>query len=77
MFSGFHPKITLSTRITDTSNTLIDNILTYVYDDNHMCQAFLLIRYQIISQYLLVTIKQPHFAKNRSISKLKLKMSGL
>ena len=25
-----------------------------------MCQAFLLIRYQIISEYLLVTIKQPH-----------------
>ena len=36
MSSGFHPKITLPTRITDTSNTLIDNILTNVYDDNHV-----------------------------------------
>ena len=35
MSFGFHPKITLPTRITDTSNTLIDNILTNVYDDNH------------------------------------------
>ena len=26
--SGFHPKITLPTRITDRSSTLIDNILT-------------------------------------------------
>ena len=34
--SGFHPKITLPTRITDTSNTLIDSILTNVYDDNHV-----------------------------------------
>ena len=40
-------------------------------------QAFLLIRYQIISRYLLVTIKQPHFAKNRNIYKLKLKMNDL
>ena len=36
MPSGFHPKITLPTRITDTSNTLIDNILTNVYDDKHV-----------------------------------------
>ena len=36
MSSGFHPKITLPTRITDTSNTLIDNILTNVYDDKHV-----------------------------------------
>ena len=36
MSSGFQPKITLPTRITDTSNTLIDNILTNVYDDNHV-----------------------------------------
>ena len=36
MSSGFHPKITLPTRITDTSNTLIDNILTNVYDNNHV-----------------------------------------
>ena len=36
MSSGFHPKITLPTRITDTSNTLNDNILTIVYDDNHV-----------------------------------------
>ena len=34
--SGFHPKITLPTRITDRSSTLIDNILTNVYDDNHI-----------------------------------------
>ena len=33
--AGFHPKITLSTRITDTSNTLIDNILVNVIDDRH------------------------------------------
>ena len=36
MSSGFHPKITLPTRITDTSNTLIDHILTNVYDDKHV-----------------------------------------
>ena len=35
MSFGFRPKITLPTRITDTSNTLIDNIPTNVYDDNH------------------------------------------
>ena len=34
--SGFHPKITLPTRITDRSSTLIDNILTNVYDNNHI-----------------------------------------
>ena len=34
--SGFHPKITLPTRITDRSSTLIDNILTNFYDDNHI-----------------------------------------
>ena len=34
--SGFHPKITLPTRITDRFSTLIDNILTNVYDDNHI-----------------------------------------
>ena len=34
--SGFHPKITLPTRITDRSSTLIDNMLTNVYDDNHI-----------------------------------------
>ena len=34
--SGFYPKITLPTRITDRSSTLIDNILTNVYDDNHI-----------------------------------------
>ena len=34
--SGFHPKITLPTRLTDRSSTLIDNILTNVYDDNHI-----------------------------------------
>ena len=36
MSSSFYPKITLPTRITDTSNPLIDNILTNVYDDNHV-----------------------------------------
>ena len=34
--AGFHPKITLPTRITDTSNTLIDNILVNVIDDRHI-----------------------------------------
>ena len=34
--SGFHPKITLPTRITDRSSTLIDNILRNVYDNNHI-----------------------------------------
>ena len=34
--SGFYPKITLPTRITNRSSTLIDNILTNVYDDNHI-----------------------------------------
>ena len=34
--SGCHPIITLPTRITDRSSTLIDNILTNVYDDNHI-----------------------------------------
>ena len=34
--AGFHPKITLSTRITDTSNTLIDNILANVIDGRHI-----------------------------------------
>ena len=29
-----------------------------------MCLAFVSIRYQIISRYLLVTRKQPHFPKN-------------
>ena len=36
MSSGFHLKITLLTRTTDTSNALIDNIPTNVYDDNHV-----------------------------------------
>ena len=31
-----HPKITLPTRITDRSSILIDNMLTNVYDDNHI-----------------------------------------
>ena len=34
--AGFYPKITLPTRITDTSNTLIDNILVNVIDDRHI-----------------------------------------
>ena len=34
--AGFLPKITLPTRITDTSNTLIDNILANVIDDRHI-----------------------------------------
>ena len=34
--AGFHPKITLPTRITDTSNTLIDNILANVIGDRHI-----------------------------------------
>ena len=34
--AGFHPKITLPTHITDTSNTLIDNILVNVIDDRHI-----------------------------------------
>ena len=34
--SGFHLKITLPTRMTDRSSTLIDNILTNVYDDIHI-----------------------------------------
>ena len=34
--AGFHRKITLPTRITDTSNTLIDNILVNVIDDRHI-----------------------------------------
>ena len=36
MSSGFHLKIILFTRITDTSSTIIDNIPTNVYDDNHV-----------------------------------------
>ena len=35
MSSGFHPKITLPTRITDTANTLIDNIHTRACYKNH------------------------------------------
>ena len=34
--AGFHPKITLPTRITDASNTLIGNILVNVIDDRHI-----------------------------------------
>ena len=34
--AGFHPNITLPTRITDTSNTLIDNILANAIDDRHI-----------------------------------------
>ena len=33
--SGFHPKITLPTRNTDRSSTLINNILTNAYGGNH------------------------------------------
>ena len=55
MSSGFHPKITLPTRITDDSNTLIDNILANVYDYNHVSNILIkLIRYQVISRYLCI-----------------------
>ena len=37
----FHPKITLPIRITDTSNTLVDNILTSVYNDNHVSRILI------------------------------------
>ena len=74
--SGFHPKIILPTRITDRSSTLIDNILTNVYDDNHISGIFI----NKISDH------QPIFACNNRVSpcaasqsmfKLKLKMNCL
>ena len=39
--SGFHPKVTFLTSITDTSNSPIDNILTNVYDDNQVSGIFI------------------------------------
>ena len=41
MSSGFYPKITLPTRITEKSNTLLDNILTNVVDNNAISGIFI------------------------------------
>ena len=58
---GFHPKITLRTRITDRSSTLIDNILTNVYDDNHISGILI----NKISDY------EPIFTCNNRVSPLR------
>ena len=38
--SSFAPKITLPTRICDTTSTLIDNVYTNVIEKEHTCGIF-------------------------------------
>ena len=53
MLSGFYPKITLPTRICDTSSTIIDLTFTLMKLIVMTIQEFLSITYQIIKPFLL------------------------
>ena len=74
--SGFHPKITLPTRITDRSSTLIDNILTNVYDDNHI-SGILINKISDHQPIFTCNNRVSPCAASQSIFKLKLKMNCL
>ena len=76
MSSGFHPKIALPTRITDTSNTLIDNILTNVYDDKHV-SGILINKISDHQPIFTCNNKATPLCNDRNIYKLKLKMNDL
>ena len=74
--SGFHPKITLPTRITDRSSTLIDNILTNVYDDNYI-SGILINKISDHQPIFTCNNRVSPCATSQSIFKLKLKMNCL
>ena len=64
--SGFVPKITLPTRICDTTSTLIDNIYTNVLDKNHT--SGILVR--LISDHqMYFCIMNENFVKSESAQK--------